>query len=789
MYFAMQYAFAQHTLFGTIKDEISKEPLINATFYIADLKMGTAADLNGKYQIQNIPNGTYLCEVKYVGYKTQALYIAIKQNTNQDFLLTAAVSELNDVVVTAVTRSTELKESPLIIKPMDKNMLNQNAATNLIDALKNIPGVNQITTGAAVSKPTIRGLGYNRVITLYDGIRQEGQQWGDEHGIEIDEYAIDRVEIVKGAGSLMYGSDGIAGVLNFISPKAPPLETIKTEWIANYQTNNNLFGYSLSNAGNKCGLQWLARVSTKLAGNYQNKYDGKVYNSGFTELDGGLFLGVNKSWGYSHFNFNSFNTKIGITEGERDNLGRFTFPSPSGNMLTASDKELKGHAIGFPHQVVNHIRAISNNYFITEKGTINFDIGFQNNQRKEFSDVANPTEKALYFDLSSLNYNFRYNLNPIQGWETSAGIGGMAQQNVNRGKEFLIPAYNLLDIGGFLFAQKKWNQKLIFAGGVRFDNRNIATKSLFLDSLGNSVLTKSANTDIKFTALNKNYQNFSSSIGLTYQINAISTLKMNFAQGFRAPNIAEISSNGVHEGTFRYEYGNSRLIPEISRQMDIAYFVNSDHVTLEITPFVNFIKNYIFLEKLTTKNGQDSIPDPKDPVPAYQFAQGNARLLGGEFYLDVHPHPYDWLHIENSFSFVRAIQQNQPDSTKNLPLIPAPKYKGELRAQFKTAGEKLSNAYIKVGIDHYFKQDKFYAAFGTETFTAAYTLINAGIGGDIKAFGRKDGLSIYLNADNLGDIAYQNHLSRLKYAPENAVTGRMGIFNTGRNFSLKVVIR
>jgi iron complex outermembrane receptor protein len=176
-------------------------------------------------------------------------------------------------------------------------------------------------------------------------------------------------------------------------------------------------------------------------------------------------------------------------------------------------------------------------------------------------------------------------------------------------------------------------------------------------------------------------------------------------------------------------------------------------------------------------------------VPAYQFAQGNARLLGSEFYLDVHPHPYDWLHIENSFSFVRAIQQNQPDSTKNLPLIPAPKYKGELRAQFKTAGEKLSNAYIKVGMDHYFKQDKFYAAFGTETFTPAYTLINAGIGGDIRAFGRKDGLSIYLNADNLGDIAYQNHLSRLKYAPENVATGRIGIFNMGRNFSLKVVMR
>ncbi len=213
--------FAQYNISGIIKDEVTGEFLIGASIYFPDLKSGTVTNSEGKYQMKNLKNGNYLFEVSYVGYKSIIQSIHIQKDTILNFQLLEAHKELTEVVVTGVTRSTELKLSPIIIKSMDKNMLNQGSASNLIDALKNIPGVSQITTGAAISKPIIRGMGYNRVITLNNGIRQEGQQWGDEHGIEMDEYSIDKVEIVKGPGSLMYGSDGIAGVLNFIAPKAP----------------------------------------------------------------------------------------------------------------------------------------------------------------------------------------------------------------------------------------------------------------------------------------------------------------------------------------------------------------------------------------------------------------------------------------------------------------------------------------------------------------------------------------------------------------------------------------
>jgi iron complex outermembrane recepter protein len=306
--------------------------------------------------------------------------------------------------------------------------------------------------------------------------------------------------------------------------------------------------------------------------------------------------------------------------------------------------------------------------------------------------------------------------------------------------------------------------------------------------LGRPLSINDKNGSVKFDGVAKQYNSASSSLGLTYQIDKFSTLKFNISQGFRAPNIAEISSNGKHEGAFRYEYGNPNLKSEISHQFDIAYFLNTDHVTLELTPFANFISNYIFSEKLNAVNGGDSIPDLQNPTPAYKFAQGNAQLLGGEVYFDLHPHPFDWLHIENAFSFVQAVQKNQPDSTRYLPFIPAAKYRGELRAQVKTLNKRLNNAYAKFTIDHYFAQNHYYAAYNTETATPAYTLLSAGLGVDIQAFKRKDFMSIYVNIDNLANVAYQNHLSRLKYAPENVATGRTGIYNMGRNVSVKLIV-
>ncbi len=776
IFLATPLLMAQYKLSGTIKDSDNKEPLKNASIYFTDLKKNTTTDQNGSYFFENLKEGKYFVEISHSNYSTFLATIDVKNDTIANFELQKSAKEIAEVVVTAVSRASELKKIPVVIKSIDQSQINQNSSTNIIDGLKNIPGINQITTGAAISKPVIRGLGYNRVITLVNGIRQEGQQWGDEHGIEIDDYSVGKVEIVKGPGSLMYGSDGIAGVLNFISQKAPSDGKIENQLKTNYQSNNNLIANSFSNRGNKNGFVWEGRITNKMAGNYENKYDGKVYNSGFKENDGNLMLGINKNWGHSYFNFSTYNNTLNIVEGERDADGKFTYINGNGEEITATDADYKGYKTGFPHQKINHLRFTSNNYFLLKSGTINADFAFQNNKRREFGDATNPNDTELYFDLNTFNYNVRYNLKESKNWETSFGIGGMQQSNTNKGLEALIPDYNFFDIGAFVYTQKKFNENLTLAGGLRFDNRNVDSKEMLEDS------------DVKFSKFNKNYNGISGSLGLSYQMNPQSTLKVNLSRGFRAPNIAELASNGVHEGTFKYEIGDINLKSEISHQIDVAYFLNSDHITFEFTPFINFISNYIYTEKLQDANGNDVIIDPSNPVPAFKFTQGNAQLFGGEIFVDIHPHPFDWLHLENSFSYVRATQNNRADNEKFLPFIPAPKYRGEIKAQFKEVNDTFSEFYAKFSVDHYFKQNNIFSAFDTETSTPAYTLLSVGVGTNIKAFGKKDFFNLFISGENLANVAYQNHLSRLKYAPENLATGRVGVFNMGRNISTKLVI-
>lgn len=768
---AISQIFAQTNLTGNISSD--KKPVAGATVYLPDLKKGTLSDSAGNFSLNNLKAGTYLLTISSTGFKAVTEKVDFPVQSILNIELEPSAKELAEVIVTGVSRTTELKRSPLVIKPVNHEEVLRTNSTNLINALQTVPGISEITTGPNISKPIIRGLGANRVIVLNNGIKQEGQQWGDEHGIEIDEHSVDRVEVIKGPGSLMYGSDAIAGVINFLPAKPKN----STSAIINYQTNNNLLSYSLSNSGIKNDFNWSARFSNKFAGNYQNKYDGKVLNSGYKEYNGNISLGITKSRGNSTLTINSYNSRIGIVEGERDSLGRFVLINDEGEETAATDKDLKDYKYNLPYQIINHFSLSSNSYFLTRGGTINLLLGYQNNRRREFEEDKDP---SLYMFLSTFNYNARYNFKRKNGWETSVGISGMFQSNNNKGKEFLIPDYNLSDGGLFLYSQKAVN-KFSLAGGLRFDTRNIKSETLIINHPGEP-------EEILFEGFNKNFNAVSGSLGLSYQASKISTIKLNLSRGFRAPNIAELSSNGIHEGTFKYEIGNIDLKPEISHQLDFAYILNSEHLTFEFTPFVNFIKNYSFTEKLKSSSGNDSLPTGDPQYPAYKFISGKAVLSGGEVFVDIHPHPLDWLHIENTFSFVRGLSNNKTDSTRNLPFMPAPVYKVALKAEFKNINKRLETLILKAGLENYFPQSKIYSAYHTETQTPGYTLLNALLGAEINAFKKYKALSIFISANNLLNIAYQNHLSRLKYAGENPLTGRHGIYNMGRNFSIKMVM-
>ncbi len=774
----------QVSLNGTIQSKETKEKL-SATIEIHNLNKVQEVSNDGYFSYSNLPKGTYQIICFTDGYETLIQKITLQKDTTIILELSPNVTEYNEVLITGVSRSTELKRSPLNVLQVKKAQLIEQSSTNLIDALKRIPGIDQIATGTAISKPIIRGLGYNRVITLNDGIRQEGQQWGDEHGIEIDEYSVDQVEIIKGPGSLLYGSDAIAGVVNFLGPKPMNADGIKTQLLSNYQSNYNFIGYSIFNQGRQKDFFWNVRFSSKMAGNYRNQYDGIVYNSGFNEYNGSFQLGVQKKWGTSSLSFSTYNSTINMVEGERDSLGNFLVVNQNGEENSATTSDLNGYKIGFPHQQIQHKRVANATQVKMKNGVFHSDIAFQKNIRKEFGDVTAPEAIDLLFDLSTVNYAFRYNLKEIKKWETSFGISGMYQQNENKGIEFIIPAYGFFDIGGFLYTQKTIAKNWNIAGGIRFDSRVLTSDALRLDT--NEMPTMDENAALKFDRISQAFNGLSGSLGVTYQVKPSTTIKLNLSRGYRAPTLAELASNGKHEGTFRYEYGSKDLKPEFSQQIDLSLLVNREHLTLEVSPFVNQLSNAIYTEKLVSVLGGDSIPDPSDPTPAYQFKQQNALLFGGEIYIDFHPHPLDWLHIANSFAYVNAqFNSKMNGNVAYMPFTPAPKYRGEIKATRKKWGKTFTNTTFQFSIDHYFAQNRF--AENYETATSAYSLLNVGVHATLNLFKKNDFLFLAIQVDNLLDTAFQNHLSRLKYAPENPATGRVGVFNMGRSFNVKAVI-
>ncbi|MDR3704641.1 MAG: TonB-dependent receptor [Paludibacteraceae bacterium] len=768
--------------------ESNGTPVIGANIYFQELKAGALSDTLGNYSINNLPKRTMLIQVSSIGHNMIAQSIDLKTITKKDFQLEESVVEMNEIVVTGQAGSLQSIKTPTPITIVTNKELLQQSSTNIIDALSSQPGVNQITTGSGISKPVIRGLGYNRVVVVDDGVRQEGQQWGDEHGIEIDENDVNRVEILKGPASLLYGSDAMAGVINMIPAPILPQGKMSLNAMTNYQTNNGLWAYSLDFAGHKKLFVWDARYSRKQAHDYQNKYDGYVYGSGFSEDAASALLGINKYWGYSHLTLNYYHLTPGIVEGERDSTtGKFIKPivqadgTTGETTATGSDNTSYRHSM--PYQQVSHYKAVWNNNILLGEGSLKTSVGYQQNRRQEYEDVLNPTQYGLYFQLHTVNYDVHYLLEEKDNYSFSFGVNGMYQKSLNLGTEYLVPEYHLFDNGIFAVGSKTLG-KVTISGGVRYDHRSETGDALYLNAEDVKTTATAPDATERFAAFKSNFSGVSGSLGASYELTKNWDMKLNFSRGFRAPNISELSSNGVHEGTVRYEIGDPNLKAETSLQVDYELGYETKHVNAKLNLFANNINNYIFSRKLINQAGTDSI---REGSTCYKFDSGNAQIVGGEFYIDIHPHPLDWLHFENSFSYVSSILKNQSDSTKYIPFTPAAKWKSDIRADINKIGKYLQNGFISFGVEQYFQQDKIYWAYNTETETPAYMLLNASIGGDIM-WKRHTLCSIYIAGTNLADIAYQSHLSRLKYTDVNEVTGRTGVYNMGRNISFKLIV-
>ena len=749
------------TLTGTVRDAVDGEPLIGVTLFIPELKTTTVTDINGHYQFERLPQKMVTIQVSYVGHQTIIKEADLALVTHLDFTMHESNAMINEVVVTGIAGSQLLKDSPTPVTIVSQHDLHTTTSTNIIDAIAHQPGLAQVTTGSGISKPVIRGLGYNRIVTVADGIRQEGQQWGDEHGIEVDAQSVHSIEILKGPASLTYGSDAMAGVVIFHGQPSLPMGQIRGSASTEYQSNNGLLAYSLNMGGNQHGNVWDLRYSEKMAHAYKNKYDHRVLGTQWGERALSAMAGINRQWGFSHLLLSYYHLTPTMTEGERDEAtGSFLKPAIDNGeevMLPASHHDLHTYSHGFPYQQIHHYKAVADQSVYIGNGTLKFIIGYQNNRRQEFEEVETPDDCGLDFMLHTLTCNANYAWQGSEQLKLTAGVGALWQQSINRGEEYLIPDYVLNDLGGYATAGYKTHGWTL-SGGLRLDRRHVHAFAL-----GN-----------RFGRISRSFDAVTGSVGAVRSLGEHSNVRLNVARGFRAPNLSELGSNGEHEGTFRYEVGNAHLDPEYSWQADLGWDYTSPIVSVQISLFANLIDNYIFARRDGTLS--------EEGMPIYVFTQGDARLLGGEATIDFHP--IERLHFENSFSFVDARQSHQPADRRYLPRTPAPRWTSELSYDLVRDGKVLNNTFVRLGMECYLRQDHVYSADNTETATPSYTLLNFSAGTDI-LWHHHNVCTLTFTVDNLTDRAYQSHLSRLKYADINPKTGRRGIYNMGRNFCIK----
>jgi iron complex outermembrane recepter protein len=792
------------SLSGTITDSATHQTIPGAAVYFPELKVGSTTDVKGNYKITQIPNGRYLVEVEILGYATITKQITLKGDVIQNFAMAVSSSSEKEVVITALGNVTNTQRSPTPVSIITHDMLIQTTATNAVDAIALQPGITAITTGPGVSKPEVDGLGYNRVLTLFDGERQEDFQWGDEHGILIDPYSVYDVEIIRGAASLQYGANAVAGVVSFKSEPFPEAGTIQGSVLSEYQTNNGMIGnsFDISGASNN-GFVWSLRASYEEAHDYSDPKDGYVLQTAYNQSNVRGMVGLNKKWGYTRLSVSMLHRQVEIPDGNRDSAtGQFAFDNPQstgyGNPQYYSAKTVPNHDTALVgtlvpgtgkvlptrsdflsynpdvsvYQVLEHDEVWWQNSINVGLGRIGADVGFTQSHREEVDSGAVPAEQMTVHDIP---YSLKYQVaGENSGLKFTTGVNGIYEFESNASEppppyigDFEIPNYTDFDIGGYAILNEDF-KNLTLSGGVRYDLRTINGQSMYLGDINTSSQTVvpegTPGATLQFPGFNRSYTGLSASFGGTYQLPGNNYIKLNFAKSYRAPSISELTSNELDPSNI-YRQGDPNLKAEDGYEGDIAYGNNGRDISFEMDGFANYINNFIFDDRISNYNGtSDSI---HNGAPVYKYQAFDAIIAGATAYFNIHPADTKWIEVNNGFTYNYSyfLHQGNSDSTLHVPWTPAARLTSQVRFKLKERHTSfLSATYITIGLAHYWAQTNIYSALWNELPSVAYTLYNAGVGTNF--VNRKTGrvvCTFIINCTNLMNLAYTDHTSREQY--------------------------
>ena len=555
---------------------------------------------------------------------------------------------LPDVVVTESYQQRQAKKSALAVDVVDQDFLRKHFTGNFMQAMENIPGVQAMDIGSGFSKPMIRGMGFNRIAVLENGIKQEGQQWGADHGLELDAFNIGTVNVLKGPSSLLYGSDAMGGVIDITSPPVPSVDMLFGDVTLLGKSVNGTLGGSFMLGIKKSFWYAQVRYSEQHFGDYRIPTDTIVYltqkmpvygrklkNTAGIERNIGFFAQYQRQRYKANYSVSNVYQKTGFFPGAHGipDVSRVEDDGDSRNM------EL-------PYSKVNHLKVTTLQQYAWEKLVLSGDFGFQNNHREEWSVFhthygSQPVpekdpDKELAFNLNTLSASVKVRFIGSSSWEHALGWDGQHQRNDISGYSFLLPEYYRSTTGLLWLTTYKPNNVISVSGGMRYDYGYIHISShedaYLADYLRKQGYDEEQVEHYKWNshAVKKKFGDYSFSLGLVWTPSERHMVKANVGRSFRLPGANELAANGVHHGTFRHEQGDANLKSEQGWQMDASYNLRYNGFSISVSPFVSWFSNYIFLRP----TGEWSVLPHAGQI--YRYTGAEVLFAGTEATIDIH---------------------------------------------------------------------------------------------------------------------------------------------------------
>ncbi|KQS33249.1 TonB-dependent receptor [Dyadobacter sp. Leaf189] len=738
---------------GVVKDKHTNQPVIGATVLLVGQNTGVFTDENGRYELRNLCPGSYTLECRIVGYNPFRQKLDLTAGHEENFDLEEQEVHLQDVEITAHRTESPSSQPLTTLSGID---LEKTRGQNLGESLKGVAGVTTLQTGSSIAKPVIHGLHSNRILIMNNGVRQEGQQWGSEHAPEIDPFIATRLSVVKGAAGVRYGSDAIGGVI-LVEPEELPFDKMLSGEL-------NAVGFSNGRQGvvsgtlqggikNFKGFAWRAQGTFKRGGNIRTP-NYFLDNTGISEKNFSLSAGYrHKGFGIDVF-YSRFATQIGIFSGSH--IGSVTDLL---NVIQKGEPLVKSgfsYAINRPNQNVAHELIKAETHYHFQNGNrLQWTFARQLNDRNEYDlhrprndSIAALNHPELTFKLSTLTNDLVWDHKPIAGkLAGQVGISTLYQYNLMDGRP-LIPNFNQFNVGLFWmerYVTKRWE----FEAGIRYDYRTLKTYRI--------VNRQKVADDFQFA-------NFSGTVGATRSFSEKFSVRLNAGSAWRAPNVSELFSDGVHHGAAAFERGDAALQAEKAFNTIASLKYVDTKWSAEIGGYFNYIADFIYL-----KPQAEPILTVRGAFPYFKYTQTDATFKG----IDVSA---SWEFLRNTtiaskLSYLRVYDQR---NDSYLVMIPPNRVDNQLKYELPDKGN-LHGTFLSLGNLLVARQKRVPANSDFLPPPKAYSLWNLQAGTSVH-FAEKQEIEIGINIQNLFNTAYRDYLNRFRYYADEM----------GRNASLRL---